>query len=252
MMSNFISLLLAVFVRSTMTLFLILLINNFTRIIVVVLNTFALKILWASFTRLIEVEWLGLCCIFIFVFEFLVFCSSNFVSMWLFYIKSFRISLLNWWLFTVLSRWCQIFWLCWFLRWFSTLNTSWSTIRCYCFNLWRSWNCLCVRYWSRLWTRILLLFLVFVELRTFQTAIYIFLNLLMMSSDLLWKIYSFFNWDYFSQGIYFLCVLLISRRLVTPPENFFIWFIFLHIAILNYLTHLCVQECISYDHFFIL
>ena len=68
------------FIRSTVSCFLILLIDNFPAVIVIIFNTFPLEIFRTSITGLIEVQRLGLLTIFVlhlFIFSRFVFLSTR-------------------------------------------------------------------------------------------------------------------------------------------------------------------------------
>jgi len=46
-------------------------------------------------------------------------------------------------------------------------------------------------------------------------------------------------------------ILIIQRYRIDPSEYLFTWFLTSEL-VLNYLTHLSIKECVSYDHFFFL
>ena len=117
-------------------LLLVLLINYFTRVILVILYTFPLKVFWAPFTRLVEIQRLRFRTLFF--FQILVFRCFKLLSVW-FLLFTFLTPLFNRWWFTIFTGDNHVF-LRWirFLRGFSThtwgINSSiWGA---YCLSTW--------------------------------------------------------------------------------------------------------------------
>ena len=61
----------------------------------------------------------------------------------------------------------------------------------------------------------------------------------------LWWFFIFKTWG-FDKAFW------IQMFLITPFQYFIIWFLFMHISVLDNLAHLGIEECISDYHFFIL
>ena len=104
------------------------------------------------------------------------------------------------------------------------------------------------RTWFGSW--ILLLLLEFIELGSFEATSDILLWFAMMCHNFVWEVNGVFDGHNSSKRL--LLVILVLFMIVTPFQQFFIWLFILHIAILNNLTHLGIQEGVSYYHFLIL
>ena len=120
-----------------------------------------------------------------------------------------------------------------------------------------------IRIWQRSILRTLNLgFLLFIKFGAFQATFDAVLGLVVMNFYFFGKINSLINGYYFGQWLLFFRVgICLTRRsfssriiiflLINPLEGFLPIFV-LHLAILNDLAHLCIQESISNDHFFLL
>ena len=71
----------------------------------------------------------------------------------------------------------------------------------------------------------------------------------MMRDYFLGKVDSVLDGNNLSKSI---LLIFLSLLLIAPFQELFIWLLILHTSILDYLTHLSIEECISYYHFLVL
>ena len=117
-------------------LLLVLLINYFTRVILVILYTFPLKVFWAPFTGLVEIQRLRFRTLFF--FQILVFRCFKLFSVW-FLLFTFLTPLFNRWWFTIFTGDNHIFFRrIRFLRGFSTHTWGINSgiLGAYCLSTW--------------------------------------------------------------------------------------------------------------------
>jgi len=120
--------------------------------------------------------------------------------------------------------------------------------------------------WSRLRSSLVLLFLEPVESGTFQATLQVTLRFAMMTTNALFECYCLLQWHQLGHRRFLrsandnarICLICLSFILVSflwyridPFECLFAWFLTSEL-VLNYLTHLRIEECVSYDHLFFL